>query len=392
MRFPEIPLEAAFEEIDQSEEILGEFEWERQTYRSTPRSEESTYWQGEITQEGPQRVCWIQESLNRVMGLQLPVDGIMGPQTRSAIRSFQQRQRLSVDGIVGSATFGALLRAGVKPPAQGVFPTDVTAPADASLDQFDFDKSVLKPAHLQAIDSISNKIVESWKRGRPFFTVKVVGHTDPVGQAQYNQALGLRRALAVRTALQNMLKTKQRDLYFKVLVLASSKGASEPVDITNTPQGKARNRRVEVFLSTTALLPLPSPPPPPKVDPDIPVTLIPPEMPPPPVSPDPPGCDATLYADLKRRCYNQALSTVGSCAKTFVVNSGPVLAAAGTILADVMSGAVLTPLGAILALLKAPDLFIKGPQNQFAMAKCIFDSAVRLRDCLDQARRDTNCL
>jgi peptidoglycan hydrolase-like protein with peptidoglycan-binding domain len=42
----------------------------------------------------------VQQALNRAMGLRLKVDGIMGSQTRSAIRSFQARQGLPVNGIV----------------------------------------------------------------------------------------------------------------------------------------------------------------------------------------------------------------------------------------------------------------------------------------------------
>lgn len=40
-----------------------------------------------------------------------PVDGDLGPRTREAIRAFQKANGLTVDGIVGSATLGAL-RAG----------------------------------------------------------------------------------------------------------------------------------------------------------------------------------------------------------------------------------------------------------------------------------------
>ena len=53
-------------------------------------------------------VRWLQQALNQILGLRLTVDGVNGPQTRSAIRSFQQRQGLTVDGIVGPATAAAL--------------------------------------------------------------------------------------------------------------------------------------------------------------------------------------------------------------------------------------------------------------------------------------------
>ena len=55
-----------------------------------------------------ERVRWVQDCLNQTMGLQLPVNGIMGTETRSAIRSFQKQQGLRVTGIVGPDTQEAI--------------------------------------------------------------------------------------------------------------------------------------------------------------------------------------------------------------------------------------------------------------------------------------------
>jgi peptidoglycan hydrolase-like protein with peptidoglycan-binding domain len=63
------------------------------------------------SEPGNEYVRWVQSSLNGILGLRLPVDGIMGPETRSAIRGFQKRQGLPVDGIVGPDTERALLAA-----------------------------------------------------------------------------------------------------------------------------------------------------------------------------------------------------------------------------------------------------------------------------------------
>jgi peptidoglycan hydrolase-like protein with peptidoglycan-binding domain len=60
---------------------------------------------------GSEYARWIQNTLNQVMNLRLPVDGFIGPQTRSAIREFQRRQGLPVDGTVGPDTEQALLKA-----------------------------------------------------------------------------------------------------------------------------------------------------------------------------------------------------------------------------------------------------------------------------------------
>ncbi|QBY55928.1 peptidoglycan-binding protein (plasmid) [Cupriavidus oxalaticus] len=65
----------------------------------------------------PEYKRWIQQSLNQVLGTQLIVDGILGPQTVGAIRRFQQQRGLVVDGIVGPLTEQALVDAGAPPPA-----------------------------------------------------------------------------------------------------------------------------------------------------------------------------------------------------------------------------------------------------------------------------------
>jgi hypothetical protein len=84
--------------------------------------------QREIGQGQRDYVRWVQLSLNRLLGLRLRVDGIMGPQTRSAVRSFQQKYGLRPDGIVGPQTKRALMAAGA-----GTLPYPPTALRPASL-------------------------------------------------------------------------------------------------------------------------------------------------------------------------------------------------------------------------------------------------------------------
>lgn len=73
-------------------------------------------WQGEQSRKSPDYIRWVQRSLNQILGLRLTEDGVMGPKTRSAIRSFQQQRGLKVDGVVGPQTERALVAAGAKPP------------------------------------------------------------------------------------------------------------------------------------------------------------------------------------------------------------------------------------------------------------------------------------
>lgn len=57
---------------------------------------------------GSERVRWLQDCLNQVLGTQLPVTGLIGPETRSAVRSFQRQQGLRATGISGPDTEEAL--------------------------------------------------------------------------------------------------------------------------------------------------------------------------------------------------------------------------------------------------------------------------------------------
>lgn len=71
-------------------------------------------------------VRWVQSCLNQVMGLRLPLDGIMSAATRSAVRSFQERRGLPMTGLVGPETERVLMEicAAAGPPTPGT-PTPV---------------------------------------------------------------------------------------------------------------------------------------------------------------------------------------------------------------------------------------------------------------------------
>ena len=66
-------------------------------------------------------VRWVQTMLNQALNLQLPADGVMSVETRSAIRSFQEKNNLPITGIVGPDTERAadLCEAVAIFPAQG---------------------------------------------------------------------------------------------------------------------------------------------------------------------------------------------------------------------------------------------------------------------------------
>lgn len=77
-----------------------------------PESDADDEGEFEAGASGDPYVRWVQAALNRILGFRLVVDGINGPATRSAVRSFQLQQGLTVDGVVGPRTEAELVRAG----------------------------------------------------------------------------------------------------------------------------------------------------------------------------------------------------------------------------------------------------------------------------------------
>ena len=104
--------------------------------------------QAEVNRKSPGYIRWVQQSLNKILGLRLVVDGMMGSQTRSAIRSFQSLQGLKADGIVGPKTEAALVASGVDQLQRrsAAFPA-FTAPA------------FFQPLSQSQADRLRNKIV-----------------------------------------------------------------------------------------------------------------------------------------------------------------------------------------------------------------------------------------
>ncbi|MDQ3654922.1 MAG: penicillin-insensitive murein endopeptidase [Chloroflexota bacterium] len=87
---------------------------------------------GEIDRRSAGYVSWVQDSLNRVNGAGLTVDGRFGPKSRAAVQAFQRRQGLPADGVVGPLTEAALVAAGAPPPGAGssspIVPPPIPAP------------------------------------------------------------------------------------------------------------------------------------------------------------------------------------------------------------------------------------------------------------------------
>jgi outer membrane protein OmpA-like peptidoglycan-associated protein len=118
------------------------------------------------------------------------------------------------------------------------------------LDRFEFNKDSLRPFHVSLIRHVGVHVLGSWRKGRPIRTIRVVGHTDSTGRSPYNFNLGRRRALTVSRRLRMVIDKLSPRLSRRLRIVPQSLGATCPVAGSRTPQERALNRRVEVFVST----------------------------------------------------------------------------------------------------------------------------------------------
>jgi outer membrane protein OmpA-like peptidoglycan-associated protein len=71
--------------------------------------------------------------------------------------------------------------------------------------------------------------------------LSVTGNTDLVGTDQYNNALGMKRALVVEKYLEEKGINRGR-------IITQSQGKSKPIGDYLTEEGRAKNRRTEISI------------------------------------------------------------------------------------------------------------------------------------------------
>lgn len=101
---------------------------------------------------------------------------------------------------------------------------------------FDFNSARIKVSFQSALDKIAD-IMNRYPRTQ----IMVAGHTDSVGSEQYNLELSLRRANAVADYLISRGVMRSR-------IGTEGRGELEPIADNGSPSGRAKNRRVEIFV------------------------------------------------------------------------------------------------------------------------------------------------
>jgi OOP family OmpA-OmpF porin len=122
------------------------------------------------------------------------------------------------------------------PPAPAALAPAAPVPQKLVLEgvNFDYDQATLSLAELTVLDAAA-KTLESWGNTK----IEVSGHTDSRGTVQYNQALSVKRAQAVRNYLVSKGIAADR-------LTVVGYGEGKPTADNATPAGRFKNRRVEL--------------------------------------------------------------------------------------------------------------------------------------------------
>jgi outer membrane protein OmpA-like peptidoglycan-associated protein len=107
-------------------------------------------------------------------------------------------------------------------------------PSDIS---FDTGRANIKPEMRPVLDRFAQSLTQ-----HPVTTVRIIGHTDSTGSDAINDPLSLDRAASARDYLAARGVATSR-------VAVDGRGEHEPIADNNTPEGRARNRRIEVFVA-----------------------------------------------------------------------------------------------------------------------------------------------
>lgn len=106
-------------------------------------------------------------------------------------------------------------------------------PSDIS---FDTGRSDIKPQFAPLLDQFANSL-----RNNPNTDVVIVGHTDNTGTDAINNPLSVNRAASTRQYLASRGVNVSR-------IQIDGRGSYQPVASNATADGRARNRRVEIFV------------------------------------------------------------------------------------------------------------------------------------------------
>lgn len=155
------------------------------------------------------------------------VGGALGAAIGGAIGSTLDAQAADLRGSIGNSNISV---------ANNGQYLVVNMPQDVL---FATDSANLRPDLTSDIRAVAGSLMRY-----PNSTIEVVGHTDNVGSAAYNQDLSQRRAVSVANILRDSGVPNGR-------ISAYGRGEDQPIASNLSPDGRAQNRRVEIIIRPT---------------------------------------------------------------------------------------------------------------------------------------------
>ena len=110
-------------------------------------------------------------------------------------------------------------------------------PSDIS---FDVGRAEIKPNLAPVLDRFAQTL-----NANPTTTVRVIGHTDTQGSDAINDPLSVNRAASTRQYLASRGVSAAR-------IAIDGRGSREPIADNGSAAGRAKNRRVEIFVAEAA--------------------------------------------------------------------------------------------------------------------------------------------
>ena len=103
---------------------------------------------------------------------------------------------------------------------------------------FRFGTSKLNNKGKESLKSVAKELEQY-----PDADILIEGHTDSVGKDEVNQKLSEERAAATAATLEKYYGVKNN-------ISVIGKGEKEPIASNDTAEGRAKNRRVEIIITT----------------------------------------------------------------------------------------------------------------------------------------------
>ncbi len=171
--------------------------------------------------------------LKQVSHGQLAING-NNIELKGEVANESQRQQLAAD-MATSLNPTYAVRNALRVAAQEQTVLDATL-ANRII-EFEAGSSVLRPAGRNILDEMAATLLKLGSK-----KVEVIGHTDSQGARDTNVVLSLARADSVRSYLASKGVAPS-------LISTSGSGPDRPVAANDTPEGRARNRRIEFRVS-----------------------------------------------------------------------------------------------------------------------------------------------